>query len=283
MPTCAVLRIKKVKNYGQLKHSSDHIHRKKYTPNAIAAHRKFNKTLIGSNCIETDCKDYLRKKGIKNLRKNGVLAVQMVLTFSHKFLKYKDGSYKPNAKKNLNLWVQLNLDWLKDQFGDRTINAELHLDEHTPHLHVTLVMSEQKKDGIWKLNTRAFFGGRNKLSALQTSYANEMKPLGLQRGIEGSKAKHQDVSQFYTALNKVKSTCLELGISAPNNNPNDFEQWTIAVSKIADAMSEKHVFKIEQLEKQLRKERAFRESFLNQHYEKLQRELTPNSRMNILN
>ena len=45
-----------------------------------------------------------------------------------------------------------------------------------------------------KLNCRALLGGsRYRLSELQDDFAAAMKPLGLERGIKGSKAKHTEV------------------------------------------------------------------------------------------
>lgn len=40
------------------------------------------------------------------------------------------------------------------------------------------------------------------MSEHQTTYANYMKDLGLQRGLEGSTAKHKDIRKFYAELNQ---------------------------------------------------------------------------------
>ncbi len=57
--------------------------------------------------------------------------------------------------------------WLDDQYGDRIVRAELHLDEATPHIHAYLVPLDERG----KLNCRGLFGGRAKLSKFQDSYA----------------------------------------------------------------------------------------------------------------
>jgi hypothetical protein len=54
-----------------------------------------------------------------------------------------------------------------------------------------------------KLNCRALFGGsRYRLSELQDDFALAMKPLGLERGIKGSRAKHTEVRKYYAAINR---------------------------------------------------------------------------------
>lgn len=68
-------------------------------------------------------------------------------------------------------------------------------DLDTPHIHVLLV----PLDGRGKLNCRALFGGsKHTLSALQTDYAQAVASIGIERGIENSRAEHQKVSQYYT-------------------------------------------------------------------------------------
>ena len=51
-----------------------------------------------------------------------------------------------------------------------------------------------------KLNCRHYLGGREKMRDLQTSFAQKVEHLGLERGIEGSKAKHQDIKRFYEII-----------------------------------------------------------------------------------
>jgi len=55
-----------------------------------------------------------------------------------------------------------------------------------------------------KLNARRYFGGRDKLSALQDHYAGAMASMGLERGKKGSKAKHQVIQKHYDQVNMPK-------------------------------------------------------------------------------
>lgn len=52
-----------------------------------------------------------------------------------------------------------------------------------------------------RLNARRWIGGAERCSAQQTAYADAVAHLGLRRGVEGSKAKHQTVRRFYAAMN----------------------------------------------------------------------------------
>ncbi|MFX5169009.1 plasmid recombination protein, partial [Acinetobacter baumannii] len=72
----------------------------------------------------------------------------------------------------------------------------IHRDETTPHLVAYVVPIDQKG----KLNAREFLGGRAKLSKMQTDFHEKVKDLGLERGLEGSKAEHKTVKEFYAEL-----------------------------------------------------------------------------------
>jgi hypothetical protein len=57
------------------------------------------------------------------------------------------------------------------------------------------------KPGELRLSAKTFNGGREKMSDLQTDfYENVAKGFGLERGVKGSKAKHEDVKHFYGEL-----------------------------------------------------------------------------------
>jgi chromosome segregation ATPase len=95
----------------------------------------------------------------------------------------------------------------------------LHRDESTPHIHATIVpivtgerrkAREEKpiesKKKYRKKNPNAArlcaddVMARDKLKGYQDSYAQRMQAYGLQRGIEGSQAKHINAQQYYREL-----------------------------------------------------------------------------------
>ena len=203
----AILRIKKLKTFANIKASSNHVHRVNETLNADSELTKNNRVLISytnSNDVEADVKAYLNDKiekrnedGTYKIRKDNVLCCEHVLTASNVFFADK------NSKK-LIAWVNENMKFLKEQHGSNLIHAVLHLDETTPHIHAYTVPI---LDG--KLNQKALTGSRAKMRKLQSDYAESMSKLGLERGIENSKAKHVNVRQFYNQLEK------DIEITAP--------------------------------------------------------------------
>lgn len=126
-------------------------------------------------------------------RKNGVLCVEHLLTASPEF-------FENLSPKQVDSWARKNIQFLVKTYGKENVaHAVLHLDESTPHIVAYIV---PEKAG--KLNCRAYLGGREKLSQLQTDYADAMRPMGLQRGLEGSKARHRTVKNFYAGLARIE-------------------------------------------------------------------------------
>ncbi len=85
-----------------------------------------------------------------------------------------------------------------EKFGAANVVAlTLHQDEQTPHLHAVIVPATA--DG--RLSARDLFNPQS-LRTLQTEYTQAMQAAGLvvQRGIEGSTAKHESVRTYYGAL-----------------------------------------------------------------------------------
>jgi hypothetical protein len=137
--------------------------------------------------------------GDQKIRKDGVLCVEILLTASPEYFRPGDrGKAGLWDSQQLKDWKRANQDWLSAKFGDRLVRAELHLDESTPHIHAYLVPLDEKG----KLNCKSIFGGREKLSLFQDSYAAAMRPLGLERGIRGSRATHTEVKEYYAAVVK---------------------------------------------------------------------------------
>src|SRR6476659_9751760 len=68
--------------------------------------------------------------------------------------------------------------------------------------------------------------GRIKLSKLQDSYAAALAPLGIERGVKGSKATHTKVKEYYQAVN---SEPLTASGRIKNLNPNLLNQLQITL------------------------------------------------------
>ena len=132
----------------------------------------------------------------------------------------------------LDEWCADNLKYFADTFGkENIVAAHLHLDEKTPHMHVTLVpivkgerkrkkREEQAKKRYRKKPTDTVrlcaddIMNRLKLKAYQDSYAVAMKKYGLQRGVDGSEARHVSTQQYYRDIKRqteeLKTEVVEL-------------------------------------------------------------------------
>ena len=196
----AICRIAKLKK-SNLAGSGTHVSRTRPTQNANSSVTPKNRSLISTD-DRSPLQDLVSAKIAEThqgaVRSNAVHAVEFLLSASPDHFRPTNskqyGAYDPVC---LEAWVQSNIKWLTAEYGDRIVRAELHLDEATPHIHAYLVPI----DGKGQLNCRGIFGERKNMFALQDSYAEAMKPLGIERGIRGSKARHTDIDKYYTDVN----------------------------------------------------------------------------------
>ncbi|WP_288389575.1 MobV family relaxase [uncultured Alteromonas sp.] len=221
----AILRVEKVKSYAALAAMANHWFRYNPTPNADSNRFRLNKTIIGNTNIVDNVKSKLKAHGITKLRKNGVLALEFVLTFSPEFIYQNDsGQYHKDANQKLKKWIRNSLNWAKNEFGSNLVSAVIHLDESTPHLHLCILPIKHKKGERYGLCARDITGGKDKLQKLQDSYHNEMKSLGLQRGKKRSRCRHQTIKDYHNGIQTALRQIKEEGLSPPEgvNNVNPF-------------------------------------------------------------
>jgi chromosome segregation ATPase len=94
-------------------------------------------------------------------------------------------------------WVQSNQEWLNTRYGkENVVSLALHMDELTPHLHAVIVPLTVQG----RLSAKLILGQKVQMREMQTDYARAMKPFGLERGKEGSRAHHEDVKEYYKRL-----------------------------------------------------------------------------------
>jgi hypothetical protein len=183
----AILRTSKLKTAGEIGGSLGHTFRIMKTPNADKSKLHLNEHEYSLNGIKQNIKDRLPEK----VRKNGVRVVEYLITASPEWAGWGTDAEKEffdKAKK-----------WLKDKHGsENVVGLSIHRDETTPHLVAYVVPIDEKGN----LNARHFLGGRNKLSQIQTDFAEHVKGLGLKRGLEGSKAEHKKIKDYYAEIQK---------------------------------------------------------------------------------
>lgn len=237
----AVLRVEKIKSFSALAAMQNHWNRTTPTPNADPKRTKYNRYYHGNANVVSSVKAKLQEKGITKLRKNGVLALEFVLTFSHEFLHKEDSvKFHPNAKEKFNKWLNASLTWAKKNYGDRLISMICHFDEFTCNSHLLVLPLDTSRNGNNVLNARGITGGAKKLRALQDSYANAVAHCDLKRGVRGSKADHTTIKEFYTALNEGKKLAKKVGLPKPSNSPSEFNYWNKNIVTLEAALTKKN-------------------------------------------
>ncbi len=194
-----------------------HIERTQMPPNAIPTLTCLNEELVEFPTGVTDRTEAiihrLEYAGLtRKIGTNQVRAIRIMLTGSHEDMK------RITAEGRIKEWCADNLEWLRNTYGEENVvSAVLHMDEATPHIHATVVpivtgerrkVHDKKPDELGKRKYRKRSTAqprlcaddvmtRVKLKAYQDSYAEAMKKYGLQRGIDGSKARHVTTQEFY--------------------------------------------------------------------------------------
>ena len=151
----------------------------------------------------------------RKIGSNQVRAIRINVSGTHEDMK------RIEEEGRLDEWCADNLKYFADTFGEENIvAAHLHRDEETPHIHVTLVpivkgerkrrkREEQTKKRYRKKPTDTVrlcaddIMTRLKLKSYQDTYAEAMAKYGLQRGIDGSKARHKSTRQYYRDIQKL--------------------------------------------------------------------------------
>ncbi|WP_290448479.1 MobV family relaxase [uncultured Muribaculum sp.] len=196
---------------------SAHIERTIKPKNAVESMTHLNRELItfpdGVENRTQAIQHRLDTAGLtRKIGNNQVRAIRVLLTGTHEDME------RITNEGRLDGWCNDNLKYLADTFGrENIVSAVLHMDEQTPHIHATLVpivkgerkrkkKEEQVKKRYRKKPTDTArlcadeIMTRAKLKSYQDTYAQAMSGYGLQRGIDGSEAKHITTRQYYRDL-----------------------------------------------------------------------------------
>lgn len=193
--------------------------------NADSSRRHLNRELIdmpGSRNQRID--NRIKECGIKP-RKNAVQALTLIMSAS------TEDMQRIASEGKLDDWCNASVKWAQETHGtENVVSAVLHMDEKTPHLHVTVVpiVQGESKDQVYRKAKEekdiqegkepkkkrkykkkdsdefrlcaADVMARTKLKSYQTTYAQAVGEFGLTRGIDGSEAKHVDINDWYKTL-----------------------------------------------------------------------------------
>ena len=151
----------------------------------------------------------------RKIGNNQVQAIRIIVSGTHEDME------RIEREGRLNEWCADNMKYFADLFGkENIVAAHLHRDEETPHIHITLVpivkgerkrrkREEQAKKRYRKKPTDIArlcaddIMTRLKLKSYQDTYAIAMAKYGLQRGIDGSTARHKSTQQYYNETKKL--------------------------------------------------------------------------------
>lgn len=184
MANMAILRVQKIKTVASLAARGKHNFRERETLNADADRTALNSGIGAKSTAELVSKvaDLLPQKR----RKDAVIGLEYLITASPEHF----GADWRETKNHGMAYFNDAIKWLAKRHGaENIVCATVHLDESTPHLAAFVV--PKTKDG--RLSAKDFVGGSKVLTNMQTDFASAVGlKHGLERGIERSKAVHQD-------------------------------------------------------------------------------------------
>ncbi|ETN80532.1 plasmid recombination enzyme [Necator americanus] len=188
----AIMRCKKLATLGCVAAALRHCYRERPTHNADPQRTPDNNHLAAGSTDQA--MGQLRALLPERRRKDAVLAVEYMFGASPEW--WREATQEQQEK--FLLWAR---NWLEEKYGaDRVIVATIHRDEISPHMSAFVVPLTQ--DG--RLSAKEFVGNRQQLTADQTTFAARMGPLGLKRGLEGSKARHTSIRTYYARVEAAK-------------------------------------------------------------------------------
>ena len=198
----AILRTQKLKATGAVWRSLKHAFREQPTPNADPAKAAQNAHLGATSAAEA--MQRVRDRLPEKRRKDAVLAIEYLITASPEAMQELGGQGR-------DAYFNDALKWLRERHGGaNVVYAGIHRDETTPHMYAYVVPLDE---ATGRLNARKWLGGAKALSEMQTDFAaNVGARHGLERGIKGSRAKHERVSRHYGLVNRAADQVAELGI-----------------------------------------------------------------------
>lgn len=197
----AILRTQKLKSGIAVRRSMKHAFREQDTPNADPDRAQENTHLGAADVDEALAKFNARLPA--KVRSNAVLAVEYLITASPEDMKGK-------SRQEQDAYFRDGLEWLKQRHGaENVVYAGIHRDETTPHMYAYVVPLDRQG----KLNCRAFLGGAQALREMQTDFADKVGlQHGLERGLEGSKARHTSIQQYYARVNQAMPQKLDIEV-----------------------------------------------------------------------
>ncbi|WP_080940050.1 MobV family relaxase [Chromobacterium violaceum] len=204
----AILRTQKLKHPQAVRRSLMHAFREQETPNADPRRTQDNSHFGAANVAEA--LERFNSRLPDKVRKNAVLAIEYLVTASPEVMQGK-------SRSEQDAYFADALKWMRVRHGaENVVYAGIHRDETTPHMYAYVVPLDERG----KLNCRSFLGGAKALSEMQTDFAKRVGQLhGLDRGLEGSKARHTTIQAYYARANAAFEPLPLVETPAPKLRP----------------------------------------------------------------
>ena len=188
----AILRISKLKHFGNIGGSLAHNYRDRETHNADSDLSVMNEhSLENSDAVKNAITARLPEKR----RSDAVLCIEHLITASPEW-----EGWGTDQEQD---FFERSRAWLEQKYGkDNVIATTIHRDETTPHL-VAYVVPLDESTG--RLNAKKWLGGKKLLSEMQTDFAKNVEEFGLDRGVEGSKSRHTSIKEYYAKVNEAEN------------------------------------------------------------------------------
>ena len=186
----AVVHMMKIKSgaVGGIQSHNNREHEPKTNPDVDMSRSEDNYDLIPCDNYKRSIKEKLSNlvESSRAVRKDAVVVCNFIVTSDNETM---DALGTDRQRE----FFQDSVKWFSDRYGvDRVLNATVHMDETTPHLHIGVMPITQ--DG--RLSAKAIFT-KTEMKAIQTEFARDVgEKYGLERGVEGSERTHLSEARF---------------------------------------------------------------------------------------
>ena len=186
----AVVHMMKIKSgaVGGIQSHNNREHEPKTNPDVDMSRSEDNYDLISCDNYKRSIKEKLSNlvESSRTVRKDAVVVCNFIVTSDNETMNALGADRQRE-------FFQDSVKWFSDRYGaDRVLNATVHMDEATPHLHIGVMPITQ--DG--RLSAKAIFT-KTEMKAIQTEFARDVgEKYGLERGVEGSERTHLSEARF---------------------------------------------------------------------------------------
>lgn len=186
----AVVHMMKIKSgaVGGIQSHNNREHEPKTNPDVDMSRSEDNYDLIPCDNYKRSIKEKMSNlvESSRAVRKDAVVVCNFIVTSDNETMEALGADHQREFFRD-------SVKWFSDRYGaDRVLNATVHMDETTPHLHIGVMPITQ--DG--RLSAKAIFT-KTEMKAIQTEFARDVgEKYGLERGVEGSERTHLSEARF---------------------------------------------------------------------------------------